>query len=139
VEGCTATERQWQETGAREGTADVAREIAPDLFRLGPSGHAQTAVYFVRSGTSWVLIDAGWANDASRIERAAGSLFGANSRPAAILLTHCHPDHAGSALPLARTWDCAVYMHPDELPIATADFAAMVASAGPSIAGSCCR
>ena len=115
----------------REGTADVAREIAPDVFCLGPWGRTQTDVYFVRSGSSWVLIDAGWANDASRIERAAGSLFGTDPRPSAILLTHCHPDHAGSALPLARTWDCAVYMHPDELPIATGDFAAMVASAGP--------
>jgi glyoxylase-like metal-dependent hydrolase (beta-lactamase superfamily II) len=114
-----------------QGAADVAREIAHDVFCLGPWGRTQTVVYFVRSGSSWVLIDAGWANDASRIERAAGSLFGADSRPAAILLTHCHPDHAGSALPLARTWDCAVYMHPDELPIATGDFATMVATAGP--------
>lgn len=68
---------------------------------------------------------------ASRIERAAESLFGAGSRPAAILLTHDHPDHEGSALRLARTWDGAVYMHPKELPIATGDFAAMVASAMP--------
>ena len=115
----------------RGGAADVAREIAPDVFCLGPWGRTQTDVYFVRSGSSWVLIDAGWANDASRIERAAGSLFGADSRPAAILLTHCHPDHAGSALPLAGSWGCPVYLHPDELPIASADFAAMVASAGP--------
>jgi glyoxylase-like metal-dependent hydrolase (beta-lactamase superfamily II) len=115
----------------REGTADLAREIAPDVFCLGPWGRTQTDVYFVRTGSSWVLIDAGWASDRSRIERAAGSLFGADSRPAAILLTHCHPDHAGSARPLARAWGCAVYMHPDELPLATADFAAMMASAGP--------
>jgi glyoxylase-like metal-dependent hydrolase (beta-lactamase superfamily II) len=111
--------------------AIVAREIAPDVFCLGPWGRTQTTVYFIRSGPSWVLIDAGWAKDVSRIERAARSLFGDGSRPSAILLTHCHPDHAGSALSLARTWGCAVYMHPDELPIATADFAAMVASAGP--------
>jgi glyoxylase-like metal-dependent hydrolase (beta-lactamase superfamily II) len=111
--------------------AIVAREIAPDVFCLGPWGRTQTTVYFVRSGPSWVLIDAGWARDVSRIERAARSLFGADSSASAILLTHCHPDHAGSALSLARAWGCAVYMHPDELPIATADFAAMVASAGP--------
>ena len=113
------------------GMADVTREIAPDVFCLGPWGRTQTTVYFVRSGPSWVLIDAGWARDVSRIEKAARSLFGAGSRPSAILLTHCHPDHAGSALSLARLWGCAVYMHPDELPIATGDFAAMVASAGP--------
>ena len=110
---------------------DVARKIAPDVFCLGPRGRTQTVVYFVRSGSSWVLIDAGWANDASRIELAAESLFGAESRPAAILLTHCHPDHAGAALRLAHTWDCAVYMRPDELPIAAGDFSAMAACAGP--------
>jgi glyoxylase-like metal-dependent hydrolase (beta-lactamase superfamily II) len=38
-------------------------------------------------------------------------------RPASILLTHDHPDHAGSALELARMWDCPVYVHPDELPL----------------------
>lgn len=37
----------------------VVREIAPDVFCLGPWGRTQTAVYFVRSGASWVLIDAG--------------------------------------------------------------------------------
>jgi glyoxylase-like metal-dependent hydrolase (beta-lactamase superfamily II) len=115
----------------REDTADLAREIASDVFCLGPWGRTQTDVYFVRTGSSWVLIDAGWAGDLSRIQRAAGSLFGADSRPAAILLTHCHPDHAGSARQLALAWGCSVYMHPDELPVATADFAAMMASAGP--------
>jgi glyoxylase-like metal-dependent hydrolase (beta-lactamase superfamily II) len=88
-------------------------------------------VYFVRSGSSWVLIDAGWANDGPRIARAAETVCGADRRPVAIVLTHCHPDHAGSARELARTWDCPVYLHPDELPIATGDFAAMQACAGP--------
>lgn len=109
----------------------AAWEIAPDVFCLGPLGRTQTDVYFVRSGSTWVLIDAGWANDGPRIEQAAGSLPGAGAPPAAILLTHCHPDHAGAALRLARAWNCPVYMHPAELPVATGDFAAMAASAGP--------
>jgi glyoxylase-like metal-dependent hydrolase (beta-lactamase superfamily II) len=115
----------------RPRTAHTAGEVAPDVSCLGPCSRTQTNVYLVRSSSSWVLIDAGWPKDASRIERAAESLFGAGSRPAAILLTHDHPDHEGSALLLARTWDGAVYMHPKELPIATRDFAAMVASAMP--------
>ena len=117
-----------------EGEGGVAWEIAPDVYCLGPWGRTQTNVYFVCSGSSWVLIDAGWASDGPRIERAGASLFGHGVRPAAILLTHCHPDHSGAALHLARAWGCAVYMHSDELPIATGDFAAMQAWAGQSAA-----
>lgn len=109
----------------------VAREIAPDVFCLGPKGRAQTNVYFVRSGSSWVLIDAGWAKDGPAIRQAAEAVFGAGTRPAAILLTHVHPDHDGSALELARAWDVPVYVHPQELPQAHGDFAAISAGAGP--------
>ena len=89
--------------------AAVAREIAPDVTCLGPRGRTQTNVYLVRSGSSWALVDAGRENDARWIEEAAGSLIGPDQRPAAIQLTHCHPDHAGAALRLARAWGCAVH------------------------------
>jgi glyoxylase-like metal-dependent hydrolase (beta-lactamase superfamily II) len=112
-------------------TSAVAREIAPDVFCLGPKGRTQTNVYFAGSGSSWVLIDAGWAKDGPAIKAAAEAVFGAGTRPAAILLTHVHPDHDGSALELARTWDCPVHVHPGELPQANGDFAAITAAAGP--------
>jgi glyoxylase-like metal-dependent hydrolase (beta-lactamase superfamily II) len=80
-------------------------------------GISRSNVYFVRSGSSWVLIDAASANCGRLIRKTAESLF-ANTRPASILLTHDHPDHAGSALELARMWGCPVYLHPDELPLA---------------------
>jgi glyoxylase-like metal-dependent hydrolase (beta-lactamase superfamily II) len=114
-----------------ETHADIPREIAPDVYCLGPQGSMQTNVYFVRSGPAWALIDAGWAKDGPRIKQAAESLFGAQSHPTAILLTHCHPDHSGSALQLARIWECLVYVHAAELPIAAGDFAAMARYAGP--------
>jgi glyoxylase-like metal-dependent hydrolase (beta-lactamase superfamily II) len=106
-------------------------EVAPGVFCLGPSGRTQTNVYFVRSDAGWFLVDAGWQNDRARIAQAAVQLFGVGSRPESILLTHCHPDHAGAALDLARGWDREVLMHPAELPIATGDFEAMRAFAGP--------
>ena len=102
----------------QESPTGAAWEIAPD-------------VYFVRSGSSWVLIDAGWAKDGPSIQQAAEGVFGADARPGSILLTHFHPDHAGSALGLARTWDCPVYLHPDELPLADGDFGATTRYAGP--------
>jgi glyoxylase-like metal-dependent hydrolase (beta-lactamase superfamily II) len=95
------------------------RESAPGVYCLEVGkGIMRSNVYFVRSGSSWVLIDAASANCGQLIRKAAESLFGANTRPASILLTHDHPDHAGSALELACVWDCPVYLHPDELPLA---------------------
>lgn len=89
------------------------------MYRLAVCG---ANVYFVRSQTGWVLVDAAWAwgGCACSIRRAAEALFGTDARPTAILLTHLHPDHDGAALELAQTWSCPVYLHPDELPLARA-------------------
>lgn len=97
----------------------LCREIAPGVHckEVG-KGISRSNVYFVRSGSLWVLIDAASANCGRLIQKTAESLFGANTRPFSILLTHDHPDHAGSALELARMWGCPVYVHPDELPLA---------------------
>ena len=112
-------------------TSNIPWQIAPDVYCLGPRGRTQTDVYFVRSGSTWALIDTGWAKDAPWIRKAAESLFGADTRPTAILLTHSHADHAGSALQLARTWRSTVHVHPDELPLAVGDWSALSEYAGP--------
>ena len=109
----------------------LPREIAPDVFCVGPNGRSQTDVYLVRSESSFVLVDAGWANDGPAIKAAAEGLFGVGVPAAAILLTHCHPDHSGSARELAQRWDCPVFVHDDELPIARGDVAAISAGGGP--------
>lgn len=108
-----------------------AWEIAPDVYCLGPHGRTQTNVYFVRSDTAWLLVDAGWEGDAVRIRRGAEHLFGVGFAAAAILLTHDHPDHAGAARELARDWGCRVFVHPLELSIARGSFGAMWRNAGP--------
>lgn len=105
--------------------------IAPDVYCVGPKGHTQTNVYLVSSGSSWTLIDAGWAKDGPTIRAAAARVFGSGARPAAIVLTHVHPDHSGAALELAWAWDCPVYVHPDELAIALGDPSAIRAGGGP--------
>ncbi len=112
-------------------TGTAATEIAPDVYLIGPSGRTQTNAYLVRDGSSWVLVDAGWENDGPRIQAAARSLLGPGRTPSAILLTHAHPDHDGSARELARAWGCPVLAHHAEIPLATGDFAAMRRFAGP--------
>ena len=97
-----------------------AEQIAEGVYRLETGrGLTEANVYFVRSGPAWVLIDTAWPHRGPVISAAAESLFGTGTRPAAILLTHIHPDHAGSALELARLWDLPVHVHPGELPLAS--------------------
>lgn len=93
------------------------REVAPGVYGMeAGQGISRANVYFVQSGASWVLIDTAGAKCGPLIRRIAESLFGAGTSPVSILLTHNHPDHSGSAVELARLWDCPVYVHPDELP-----------------------
>ena len=93
------------------------KEISPDVFylRLGIAN-----VYFAGSpGGPWILVDTGTAGHAPQIRYAAESLYGSGARPEAILLTHGHMDHAGSALDLAKLWNTSIYAHPLELPYLT--------------------
>jgi glyoxylase-like metal-dependent hydrolase (beta-lactamase superfamily II) len=116
---------------ARERAPLSAWEVARDVYCLGPHGLSRTTVYLVRSGSSWVLIDAGWGKVARSIRQAAEGLFGVDTPPAAILLTHDHPDHVGAALELARAWGVAVYVHPEELALARGELWAVAGYAGP--------
>jgi glyoxylase-like metal-dependent hydrolase (beta-lactamase superfamily II) len=110
----------------------VPVEIAPGVHYLQVGkGIMASNVYLVRSGSTWVLVDTGTTGCAPAIREAAERLFGPSARPAAILLTHDHPDHAGSALPLARLWTVGVYVHPDEMPIVFGDMATFRRFANP--------
>jgi glyoxylase-like metal-dependent hydrolase (beta-lactamase superfamily II) len=108
------------------------REIAPDVFWL-PLGRRWRAVnaYLVRSASSWALVDAGWKGDAAAIATAARTILGADTPAASILLTHVHPDHSGAARELARLWQCRVWVHPRELPLALGRVEALRHGSGP--------
>jgi glyoxylase-like metal-dependent hydrolase (beta-lactamase superfamily II) len=74
--------------------------------------------YFVKENDTdrWVLVDTGLSNAAKGIKKAAAELFGENSKPDAIILTHGHSDHTGSVKKLAAEWSVPVYAHYLELP-----------------------
>lgn len=75
-------------------------------------------VYFVESHNpgEWVLVDTGLPGSEKDIIAAADALFYPGTHPTAILLTHGHMDHSGSARALAEHWNVPVLAHPLELP-----------------------
>src|SRR5215471_298146 len=93
------------------------QEIAPGLAII-PTLIANA--YLVGDKAWWVLVDACTPGNQARIRRAAERRFGSGSRPRAILLTHGHFDHAGSAAALADAWgDVPIYAHSLEVPYIT--------------------
>ncbi len=108
-----------------------AHEIAPDVYCLGPKGRTQTDVYLVRTGTSWTLIDAGWAKDGPAIRQAAEQLFGPSPPGVDPVDALSIPTMPARPWDWRGLWGCPVYLHPDELPLASGDFAALSAGSGP--------
>ena len=94
----------------------AAERVSPDVAWLR-AGIAN--VFYVGNRNDWVLVDSGPRGYADKIRHAADALFGFDTRPRAILLTHGHADHAGSALKLAGTWNVPVYAHALEEPFLT--------------------
>ena len=75
--------------------------------------------YLVGSKKSWVVVDSGMPGFFGKIRAAAEEVYGMENKPKAIILTHAHVDHYGSALELAAYWDVPVYAHPLDLPYLT--------------------
>ena len=75
-----------------------------------------TNVYYVHSGESWVLIDAGFPGSGRIIAETAEWLCGAAGRPGSILVTHGHSDHVGSAVGLAAAWNVPILAPAAEMP-----------------------
>ncbi|GAB3849915.1 hypothetical protein GCM10028822_14490 [Hymenobacter terrigena] len=89
----------------------VLRDVFVNLYYAFPQDEPQGA---------WVLIDAGLPGSADKIKKHAEDLFGADTPPAAIILTHGHFDHVGGLHGLLDAWpDVPVYAHPLELPYLT--------------------
>lgn len=69
---------------------------------------------FVIEDKGLTLIDAGYKNSAERIFRSI-SKSGKNPNDLKqIILTHCHPDHAGSAAEISQKLNIPVYAHAEE-------------------------
>ena len=96
-------------------TAPLTESVATDVLRI-PIAFVNT--YAVGApGEPWVLVDTGLPGAAGYVRMRTDEHLG--RPPEAIVLTHGHFDHAGSALALAEAWDVPIYAHDAELPFLT--------------------
>ena len=99
--------------------------VPENMFTVAPGvwGRKDVFVNFfmIQSLTdeTWILVDAGLKWSASKIKEMAAYLFGADSKPGAIVLTHGHFDHVGSVEKIADEWGVSVYAHHLEIPYLT--------------------
>jgi glyoxylase-like metal-dependent hydrolase (beta-lactamase superfamily II) len=90
-----------------------SRFVAQDVVRI-PIGIANA--YIIGYAREWILVDTGTPGNSDTILKATAEHMGRGSRPIAIVLTHGHFDHAGSARDLAAHWGVKVYVHHREKP-----------------------
>ena len=90
------------------------RRVGDDVF-VGTG----TAVNWllVRDGDAFTLVDTGWPGDRRDLERGVRSLGLHPAAAVAVLLTHSHIDHSGSARYLHQTYGVPVLTHADEVPL----------------------
>lgn len=102
-----------------------SKYVKVDLFAVAPGVWGMKDVFvnvyaiLNPAENNWFLVDAGLKWSAPKIKRMAELLFGAGSKPAAIILTHGHFDHVGALAQLAAEWDVQVYAHHLEMPYLT--------------------
>ena len=90
-------------------------EVAPDVFRVRSS---RINCYLVRDGSSLTLVDTGLPEHWAGIKSACGALGLKVSAVEAVLLTHVHSDHAGSAERARAEAAASIRLHPDDAELA---------------------
>ena len=95
----------------------IQKEAAPEVTWLG---FKIVNVYLVgKKGGPWVVVDTSTPGHFESIRAAAEEVYGPGAKPEAILLTHAHRDHCGSALALATYWNVPIYAPKLDLPYLT--------------------
>ncbi len=74
-------------------------------------------VYLLKTKDGYALMDSGFPNSANKILKSLEALGVTPTQIKHLLLTHCHPDHIGSAAALKRATGATVYAHAEDAPI----------------------
>ena len=89
------------------------KQLADDLFIIP----GLVNIYLLETGDGLMLLDTGLASSANKILKAVSSLGRAPTDIRHIVLTHCHPDHIGSAARMKRETGATVWAHPVDAPL----------------------
>ncbi len=100
--------------------------VSEHISRLEVSWHVYgvipipVAMWLVRIGDRWTLVDCGPPETAERVVAAVARATDGHG-PQSILLTHAHVDHAGGLAALRLAWNPAILCHRDEVPFVTGE------------------
>jgi glyoxylase-like metal-dependent hydrolase (beta-lactamase superfamily II) len=93
---------------------------APQVEQVGTGVHLVRGAHvnwvLVEDGDAVTLIDTGYPRDAEKLLASLAHIGRGPADVSAVLLTHGHPDHIGSAERFRTEHDAAVYAHRDEAP-----------------------
>jgi glyoxylase-like metal-dependent hydrolase (beta-lactamase superfamily II) len=89
------------------------KQIVPGLYTilLGPVNA------FLIDSDELTLIDTGYAKNTEKIMKAVQAIGRQPADIRHILITHCHPDHAGGLAAIKRSTNAPAYMHPADAAI----------------------
>ncbi len=90
-----------------------AVEVAPGVYRLGSEW---ANFYLVVEGTQAILVDSGYPRYRRQLAAALGAL-GRTPQIEAVIVTHHHVDHAGTAEAVRSGWGARVLAHAEDAPI----------------------
>ncbi|MGC0333926.1 glyoxylase-like metal-dependent hydrolase (beta-lactamase superfamily II) [Streptomyces sp. SAI-170] len=98
--------------------ADV-QQVADDTYLVHGSN---TNWVILKDGDAVTLVDTGYPGDRERLLDSLAQVGSAPEAVAAVLITHAHNDHLGSAEYLRATYGTPVYLHEAEVPHARREF-----------------
>jgi glyoxylase-like metal-dependent hydrolase (beta-lactamase superfamily II) len=95
-----------------------ASEVAPGVFRLGTPW---ANFYLVAAEGEFVLVDAGYPRYWPQVERVLAQFGAPLDAIAAVIVTHHHVDHAGTAEQARSAAGATVFVHEADAPVVEGD------------------
>jgi glyoxylase-like metal-dependent hydrolase (beta-lactamase superfamily II) len=108
----------------------ATRQVAPGLHQIGLG---MVNAFLIEDDDGLVLIDTGNPGQGGRILDAIRSIGRRPDELRHILVTHCHPDHAGSLAELKRETGATCYMHPVDAELVRGGHSLRPLVAGPGL------